>query len=100
MAIAALTLLGTAGCGLTPRIENAGLDPAVLDDCPRTIEAPGDMPQRVPFTLPDGRTVVPIEQANARENMLTLGAVVLRGAWIDCLSVVKYVAARDGALER
>lgn len=100
LAIVALTLFGTAACGLTPRIENAGLDPAVLDDCPRSVEAPGDLPARVPFRLPDGRLVVPIEQVNARENALTGAALLFRGYWLECRSVVVYVEQRDKQLTR
>lgn len=93
-------LCGTAACGLTPKVENAGLDPAVLGDCPRQVEAPGDLPARTPFTLPDGRTVVPIDQANARENALTGAALLFRGYWLQCRSVVVYVEQRDAALAR
>lgn len=100
MVAAALMLCGTAACGLTPRIEHAPLDPAVLDDCPRTIEAPGDLPARTPFTLPDGRVVVPIDQANARENALAGAALLFRGYWIECRSVVLYVEQRDAELAR
>lgn len=100
MATAALMLFGTAACGLTPRIEHAPLDPAVLADCPRTIEAPGDLPARTPFQLPDGRVVVPIDQVNSRENALTAAAVLFRGHWIQCRSVVVYVEQLDKKLAR
>lgn len=49
----------------------------------------------MPFTLPDGRTVVPIEQANDRENMLVEAAVLYRGAWVQCRNVVVYVEEVD-----
>lgn len=97
MAIALLTVFGTA-CSNNERIRSAPIDKAVLDDCPREVMAPGELPARTPFRLPDGRIVVPIEQANARENMLVSGALVFRGAWLQCRSVVIYVEDRDERL--
>jgi hypothetical protein len=91
-------LCGLAACGLTPRIENAGSDPAVLDDCPRTVESPGPLPAREPFRLPDGRMVVPLDQANARENALTGAALIFRGLWVECRSVVVYIEQREAGL--
>lgn len=95
-----LTTFGLAACGLTPRIEHAGLDPDVLNDCPRTVEAPGPMPKRTPFLLPDGRWVVPLDEANARENALTGAALLFRGYWLQCRSVVVYTEKVDQGLAR
>jgi hypothetical protein len=81
-------------------VQNAGADPAVLDDCPLTVARPGDLPPRAVFALPDGRRVVLESEANARENMLVRGAVAYRGAWLGCRSVVIYVRERDARLKR
>lgn len=67
----------------------------MLEQCPLVVAAPGALPARHPFALEDGRIVVPIEEANARENMLVSGALVFKGAWVECRSVVVYVGERD-----
>lgn len=91
-------LCGAAGCSTTPRVESAGLDPAVTATCPLTIASPGALPALHPFDLPDGRTVAPLDEVNARENMLAQGALVLRGGYVQCRSVVIYAEDRDQAL--
>lgn len=90
-------VIGGAACS-TSRVKHAELDPAVLDDCPRTIEAPGELVELQPFTLPDSRVVVPFDNAVAHSNMLARGALVFRGAWFACRSVVIYAEDRDRAL--
>lgn len=99
MAALLLTTFGTAACSID-RTKSAGLDPAVTDDCPREVHAPGDLPERTPFQLDDGRWVVPIEEANARENMLVAGALVYRSAYQSCRSVVIYAEQRDAGLAK
>lgn len=100
MALLLPTMFGTAGCGINPRVDSAPLDRAKLEECPRAVHSPGVLPDRHPFTLDDGRVVVPIGEVNARENMLTQGALVFKGAWVQCRSVVIYVEDRDERLAK
>lgn len=98
MAALLLMMSGAAACSTTSRVENAGLDPARMDDCPVAVQAPGDLPARTPFALPDGRWVVPLAEANARENRLLEGAMVYRSAYRACRSVVIYAQDMDALL--
>ena len=93
-------MCGTAGCSISPRVESAGLDPGKLAECPRTVEAPGDLPGRTPFMLDNGMWVVPLDQADARENSLTGAALLFRGMWVQCVSVVRYAEDVQAGMER
>lgn len=75
-----------------------GLDRGVTAKCPRTITAPGELVNREVLTLPDGSKVVPIGNADARENMLVRGALVYRDGYRACRSVVIYAEERDDVL--
>lgn len=92
LAAALPMMLGTAACS-TNRAD-LGLDRAVTASCPRTIAAPGELVAMTVLTLPDGARVVPIENAVARENMLTRGALVYRDGYRACRSVVIYAEER------
>ena len=96
LAIALPILFGTA-CS-TSRIDHAAIDPAILADCPREVESPGELPLRATAVLPDGSLAVPIASANERELMLTRGILAFRGAWTKCRSVVIYVEDREEGL--
>lgn len=96
MGLALPILFGTA-CS-TSRVEYVATPPEVLDDCPLTLASPGDLPTRQIITLPGGTLAVSLAEANAREEMLTTGLVVLRRAWTECKSVVEYVEQRDAEM--
>lgn len=96
LAAALPMIFGTAACSTTS--PDLGLDRAVTATCPRSIAAPGELPPSEAFTLPDGRKVVPIGNAVARENMLLRGALVYRDGYRACRSVVIYAEERDEAL--
>lgn len=102
MAVVPLMMCGAA-CGTTPRVENASIDPAVLKDCPREITAPGELVAREELIITEGRyagmRVVPVANANERENMLVRGALVYKDGYLKCRSVVIYVEDRDQHLE-
>lgn len=86
-------LSGTA-CSPTIQKERIDLDPSQLESCPRTVESPGELPDEGAFQVEvDGGLVwvVPIEKAHRREGLLVQGALVFRGAWLRCRSVVIYV---------
>lgn len=73
-----------------------------MASCPRELDAPGgavDLPARDIVEV-DGRQLVPIDQANVRENLLLSGAIVFRGGWLACRSVVIYAEDRDAELRR
>lgn len=94
--------LGMAGCSISPRVKNAGTDPAVLATCPRTVTAPGELVGVTVLVIPDGQfagmRVVPDGNRIERENMLLRGATVYKGAYEACRSVVIYVEDRDVSL--
>ena len=92
MAAAVSMLLG-AGCS-TERPRSAALDPAVTATCPRSVDSPGALPQLAPFTLEDGRVVVPVDQVRERERMALAAALIFKGAWLECRSVVIYAEER------
>lgn len=116
MALLLPMMLGTTACGLTPKIEASATDPVVLAACPTSAEdrRPGALPPRTLMAVPAGTQVqlqsgewqqldeamwlVPLDQANARENMLVEGAGIFRSMWTDCLSVVRYVIDRENGL--
>lgn len=96
-----LTMFGITACGTDgARVKSAPVDPLVLAACPRSVTAPGALPARHPFDLGDGRTVVPIGEANARENMLLAGALTYKQAWTRCRGVVTYIEDRDAVLSK
>lgn len=101
MAALPLTMFGAA-CGIDPKIESAAFDPAVLETCPRTIAAPGELVARQELVITEGQyagmRVVPVENANERENMLVRGALVFKDGYLKCRSVVIYVEDRDKQL--
>lgn len=102
MLLATLLLMLSGTACSTNRVVEGGLDRAKLAECPRTIEAPGELVEREVLTIPDGRfagmEVVPVGNANERENMLARGALVFKDGWLKCKSVVIYVEDRDGEL--
>lgn len=98
MAAALPMICGAAACS-TPS-PDLGLDRGITASCPRSIAAPGELAARESFTLPDGRVVVPIGNADARENMLVRGALVYRDGYRACRSVVIYAEERDAVLRK
>lgn len=109
-------IFGMAACGLTPKIDHAGMDPAIYDKCPDDAQSrrPGALAERnllgapagTEMQTPEGAWVilengiwfVPLDEANARENTLIDGARIFRSMWVDCLSVVKAARQRDEGL--
>ena len=96
--VTALSMLFGAAC--STRSDIATMDQARLNECPRSVEGPGELPEQEMFQLDDGRWVVPIENVNEREGMATQAALIFRGAYVQCRSVVIYVEDWQAELVR
>lgn len=81
---------------------NAPIDRSVTAECPRTINAPGELVDAIVLVIPDGQfagmKVVPDVNRIERENMVLRGATAYRDGYRACRSVVIYVENRDDDL--
>lgn len=99
MALALSTLCLTA-CGEHPRGIPVAPDLALAgaDRCPDTFPAAPTLEPLAPFTLPDGRRVVLLETAIARDTVVARYVIEGRQAWHDCQSPVAWIRDWEKAM--